>query len=149
MYIWSKTHFLRFPHKAWGEGIAYYDQGVFFCLETCLLISSSPSAFQICFWVPSKFFQNLSDFDFASQCIIMKKTIIILIWRLQNEEHENFCYLLSKIGKIRFSQADTERVVKTIWKIEQRFSNFTEIDEAKGKRDRAKQEIFYMKILLH
>ena len=28
--------------------------------------------------------------------------------------------------------------VKTIRKIEQRFPNFTEIDEAKGKRDRAK-----------
>ena len=30
----------------------------------------------------------------------------------------DFCYLLAKIGKIRFSQADTERCVKTIRKIE-------------------------------
>jgi hypothetical protein len=45
---------------------------------------------------------------------------------------------LSKIGKIRFSQADAERVVKTIRKVEQRFPNYTEIDEAKGKRDGTK-----------
>ena len=32
--------------------------------------------------------------------------------------------------------------LKTIRKVEQRFPNYTEIDKAKGKRDRTKQEIF-------
>jgi len=51
-------------------------------------------------------------------------------------------HLLSKIGKIRFSQADTERVVKTIRKVEPRFSSFNEVKEQAGKHDRARQEIF-------
>ena len=37
---------------------------------------------------------------------------------------QDFCFLLFKIGKKRFSQADTERVVKTIRKVEPRFSNY-------------------------
>ena len=32
--------------------------------------------------------------------------------------------------------------MKTIRKVEQRFPNFNEVDESKGKRDRAQQEIF-------
>ena len=43
---------------------------------------------------------------------------------------------------IRYTQADTERVVKTIRKVEKRFSGFDEVKEASGKRDRAAQEIF-------
>ena len=53
-----------------------------------------------------------------------------------------FCVLLERVGLILKTQADTERVVKTIWEVEDRFSNYTEIHESKGKRDRAKQEIF-------
>ena len=37
---------------------------------------------------------------------------------------------------------DTERVVKTIRKVERRFTNYTEINEQQRKRDRGKQEIF-------
>ena len=53
-----------------------------------------------------------------------------------------FCVLLERVGLILKTQADTERVVKIMRKVEGRFSNFTEIDESKGKRDRANQEIF-------
>ena len=55
---------------------------------------------------------------------------------------EDFNYLLERIGLIRFTQADTERVVKTIRKVEKRFCGFNEVKEAAGKRDRAAQEIF-------
>ena len=55
---------------------------------------------------------------------------------------EDFCVLLERAGLLRFTQADTERVVKTIRKVEKRFSNFNEVKEAAGKRDRALQEIF-------
>lgn len=55
---------------------------------------------------------------------------------------EDFCVLLERVGLLRFTQADTERVVKTIRKVEKRFSNFNEVKEAAGKRDRALQEIF-------
>ena len=55
---------------------------------------------------------------------------------------EDFCMLLERIGLLRLSQADTERVVKTIRKVEPRFSSFNEVKETKGARDRAQQEIF-------
>ena len=54
----------------------------------------------------------------------------------------SFCILLERVGLILKTQADTERVVKTIRKVEVRFSNYNEINETKGKRDRANQEIF-------
>ena len=40
------------------------------------------------------------------------------------------------------SNADTERKVKTVRKVEKRFYNFHEVKLAIGKRDRALQEIF-------
>ena len=55
---------------------------------------------------------------------------------------EDFCILLERVGLLRLSQADTERVVKTIRKVEPRFSGFNEVKESKGARDRAQQEIF-------
>ena len=55
---------------------------------------------------------------------------------------EDFCILLERIGLLRLSQADTERVVKTIRKVEPRFASFNEVKESKGARDRAQQEIF-------
>ena len=55
---------------------------------------------------------------------------------------EDFCVLLERVGLLRLSQADTERVVKTIRKVEPRFGLFNEVMEAKGSRDRAQQEIF-------
>ena len=54
----------------------------------------------------------------------------------------SFCILLERVGLILKTQADTERVIKTIREVEGRFSNYNEINEAKGKRDRANQEIF-------
>jgi len=59
--------------------------------------------------------------------------------------HENlrdFCKILEHIGLIRFTQSDTERVVKSQRKTEPRFAAFNELKETEGKRDRAKQEIF-------
>ena len=47
-----------------------------------------------------------------------------------------------RVGLLRYTQADTERVVKTIRKVEKRFCRFDEVKEASGKRDRAQQEIF-------
>ena len=55
---------------------------------------------------------------------------------------EDFCCLLERVGLLRLSQADTERVVKTIRKVEPRFASFNEVKEQKGARDRAQQEIF-------
>ena len=55
---------------------------------------------------------------------------------------EDFCILLERVGLLRLSQADTERVVKTICKVEPRFAGFNEVKESKGARDRAQQEIF-------
>ena len=55
---------------------------------------------------------------------------------------EDFCYLLERVGLVRYTQADTERVVKTVRKVEKRFNNFNEVKQAIGKRDRASQEIF-------
>ena len=55
---------------------------------------------------------------------------------------EDFCILLERVGLLRLRQADTERVVKTIRKVEPRFSGFDEVKESKGARDRAQQEIF-------
>ena len=55
---------------------------------------------------------------------------------------EDFCVLLERVALLRYTQADTERVVKTIRKVEKRFSGFDEVKEASGKRDRAAQEIF-------
>jgi len=43
---------------------------------------------------------------------------------------------------VLFTQSDTERVNKTIDKIEHRFSSYTEINEQDGKRDRTKEEVF-------
>ena len=55
---------------------------------------------------------------------------------------EDFCVLLERVGLILKTQADTERVVKIQRKIESRFANYNEMEESKGKRDRANQEIF-------
>ena len=55
---------------------------------------------------------------------------------------EDFCVLLERVGLLRFTQADTERVVKVIRKVEPRFASYNEVKEDKGKRDRAQQEIF-------
>ena len=55
---------------------------------------------------------------------------------------EDFVWVMAKIGLIRFTQSDTERVVKTVRKTETRFAGYDEVKESKGKRDRAKQEIF-------
>ena len=55
---------------------------------------------------------------------------------------EDFCFLLERVGLLRYTQADTERVVKTVRKVEKRFNNFHEVKQAIGKRDRALQEIF-------
>ena len=54
---------------------------------------------------------------------------------------EDLCFILSEIGLIRFTQADTERVVKTIRKTETRFAGYNEIKQQSGKRDRAMEEI--------
>ena len=40
------------------------------------------------------------------------------------------------------TQADTEKVVKTLVKVEPRFAKCNEVKESKGARDRAQQEIF-------
>ena len=55
---------------------------------------------------------------------------------------EDFVWVLSKIGLLRFTQSDTERVNKTVDKIERRFASFNEVKEAEGKRDRTKEEVF-------
>ena len=55
---------------------------------------------------------------------------------------EDFCYLLERVGLLRYTQADTERVVKTFRKVEKRLNNLNEVKQAIGKRDRASQEIF-------
>ena len=55
---------------------------------------------------------------------------------------EDFCMLLERIGLLRLSQSDTERVVKTIRKVEPRFASFNDVKDAKRARDRAQQEIF-------
>ena len=49
---------------------------------------------------------------------------------------------MGKIGLIRFTQSDTERVVKTVRKTETRFAGYDEVKEGMGKRDWGKQEIF-------
>ena len=54
----------------------------------------------------------------------------------------DFAWVLAKIGLLRFSQSDTERVNKTVDKIERRFTNFNESHEGDGKRDRTKEEVF-------
>ena len=55
---------------------------------------------------------------------------------------EDFCILLERMGLIGLIQADTERVVKTIRKLEPQFSSFERVKKSKGARDRAQQEIF-------
>ena len=55
---------------------------------------------------------------------------------------QDFVWVLEKVGVIRLSSNDTERVVKTIRKTETRFAGYDETKEENGKRDRAKQEIF-------
>ena len=59
-----------------------------------------------------------------------------------------FYVLLERVGLILKTQSDTERVVKTIRKVEGRFANYNEAKESKGKRDCANQKIFFMKIML-
>ena len=54
----------------------------------------------------------------------------------------DFAWILSKIGLIRFMQSDTERVVKTVRKVEHRFASYNEIKLEQNKRDRANQEVF-------
>ena len=52
--------------------------------------------------------------------------------------HENlydFCTILEHVGLIRFTQSDTERVVKTQRKVEPRFAGYNGLKEAEGKRD--------------
>ena len=55
---------------------------------------------------------------------------------------EDYVWVMAKIGLIRFTQSDTERVVKTVRKTETRFAGYDEVKESEGKRDRAKQEVF-------
>ena len=55
---------------------------------------------------------------------------------------EVYVWVMAKIGRIRFNQSDTERVVKTVRKTETRFAGYDQVKESEGKRDRAKQEIF-------
>ena len=55
---------------------------------------------------------------------------------------EDYVWVMAKIGLIRFTQSDTERVVKTVRKTETRFAGYDEVEESEGKRDRAKEEIF-------
>ena len=55
---------------------------------------------------------------------------------------EDYGWVMGKIGLIWSTQSDTERVVKTVNKTETRFAGYDEVKESKGKRDRAKQEIF-------
>ena len=43
---------------------------------------------------------------------------------------EDFCILLERVGLLRLSQADAERVVKTIRKVEPRFASFNEVKES-------------------
>ena len=59
-----------------------------------------------------------------------------------HKDMTSFCILLERVGLILKTQADTERVVKNIREVEDRFLNYNEVDEMKGKCDRAKQEIF-------
>ena len=56
--------------------------------------------------------------------------------------HEDWAYLLSRVGLEKLSQADTERVVKLQRKIEPRFSSFDETKLEAGKRDRCMLEMF-------
>ena len=49
-------------------------------------------------------------------------------------EKKCFLYIGSKV--------DTERVNKTLDKIERRFAKYNETQEEKGKRDRTKEEVF-------
>ena len=51
-------------------------------------------------------------------------------------------YIIIKIGMIRFSQSNTEWVVKTIRKTDPSFTAYNEIKEKEGKRDRAGEEVF-------
>ena len=44
-----------------------------------------------------------------------------------SDNMEDLCFILSKIGLIRFTQSDTERVVKTIRKTETRFAGYNDI----------------------
>ena len=59
-----------------------------------------------------------------------------------DQRYWRFSWILSKIGLIRFTQSDTERGVKTIRKVENRFTAFNEVKLNSGKRDRANQEVF-------
>ena len=55
---------------------------------------------------------------------------------------EDYVWVMAKIGLIRFTQSDTERVVKTVRKTETRFAGYDEVKENEGKRNRPKEEIF-------
>lgn len=48
------------------------------------------------------------------------------------KELEDFCILLERVGLLRLSQADTERVFKTIRRVEPRFAGFNEVKQSKG-----------------
>ena len=63
-----------------------------------------------------------------------------------HEDLHDFCCMLEYVGLIRFTLADTERAVKTQRKVEPRFAGYNEHKETAGKRDRAKQEIFWKKM---
>ena len=87
----------------------------------------------------------MSDILILMKCV--EEVTYIILLSLNNilisyETIRQNCVLLERVGLLRFSQSDTETVVKTIREIEPRFSAFDEVKESKGKRDRARQEIF-------
>ena len=57
--------------------------------------------------------------------------------------------LLERVGLLRLSQADTERVVKTIRKVEPRFASFNGVKESKGAGDRVQQIFLYENKVAH
>ena len=60
----------------------------------------------------------------------------------QNSWFAKFTSIFTLLSSLRFTQADTERVVKTIRKVEGRFEGFDEVKFNAGSRDRANQEMF-------
>ena len=60
---------------------------------------------------------------------------------------ESFCVLLERVGLILKTQADTERVVKTICEVELRFACFNEINEQKEREIVQIRKFFFTKIL--
>ena len=82
------------------------------------------------FSVPSRFFSA----PFLSNCFGLN-FLFILVCKI----FTIFCPKLEKYVSLKLMQ---NGLSKQIRKVEQRFPNYTEIDEAKGKRDQTKQEIF-------